>query len=188
MLLKSETWRSLPPSTVEFPVESTILFAFWKYGKMMESFTVPWMKFFARMFMRKDYWWCSLAFRRRSSRLHLCHHRLFHQGARNSVVFWKNEYITIPDFICGGDMKAWGEQRRDRAQNPGALCIAAAARKQAVRAGGGVMKREKALKAGIEAGRKQFQFSMQIRCWWGMVLVGHSSITIRDCGMCLMSF
>lgn len=78
MLLKSETWRSLPPRTVEFPVESTILFAFRKYGKMMESFTVPWMKFFARMFMRKDYWWCSLAFRRRSSRLHLCHHQLFH--------------------------------------------------------------------------------------------------------------
>jgi len=40
MLFKSETWRSLLPSTVEFPVESAILFAFQKYGKRMESFTV----------------------------------------------------------------------------------------------------------------------------------------------------
>lgn len=74
-------------------------------------------------------------------------------------------------------MKAWGEQRRDRAENSGALRIAAAARKQAVHAGGGVMKGEKALKAGIEAGRKQFQFypckyaAGGAWCWWGIAVL-----------------
>lgn len=43
-------------------------------------------------------------------------------------------------------MKAWREQSRDRAQNPGAHCITAATHKQAVRAAGSVMKGEKALK------------------------------------------
>lgn len=44
-------------------------------------------------------------------------------------------------------------------------------------------------KAGVWRWKKIIPFlSMQIHCWWCMVLVGHGNITIRDHKMCLMSF
>lgn len=82
------------------------------------------------MFLIKDYWWCSLASGRHSSRLHLFHLLIFLQLAKNRVIFWKNEYIPDPDFIYRSNVKAWRKQRNNRVQNSESHCITAPTHEQ----------------------------------------------------------